>query len=140
MKKSLSLMLVILFLFSLGFPYGVVAEEEKHVEGTRDHEHSIIVSTIVTVRDGWTPYNYLYHVYRYRNTGTCSTCGQTVTWYTKGDYSTRADHVNPTQISATCNGTFQTLTYTCTACGQYQRIKRCPAGPHTGPCPLIPYD
>ena len=135
MKKYLSLFLIVVMLLAIGTPYGAVAEEESKNEGSRDHEHTY--SSVNQVVDGWIYHTCSVHVQRIKNTGTCTTCGQTNTWYTKGNLSIQESH-NKTLYSSSCDGVMITKIYDCTECGRYQCKSHCPAGPHTGLCPYLP--
>jgi len=138
MKKFFSLLCVVLLLVVMIPTQGLAAESEVHANGTNGHQHNVLSSSIITERDGWAYYDATYHVYRYRNEGICEICGQNVTWYTPGPYSTRATH-HKVIFSASCDGTWQTHVYECTDCGHRFVVRvKCSAGPHTGSCPNLP--
>lgn len=139
MKKFFSILLAALMLLAIVPAYRIVAEEE-HVEGTQAHNHSVPPDSVVTERDGWAYYNGTYHVFRYRHTGICITCGNIVIMYTKGAYpGTRQEH-HDVVISASCNGSLQTRDYVCRP-GCYNKRSReikCPGAPHSDPCGYLP--
>lgn len=66
-----------------------------------------------------------------------TSCNQTASMYTYGPLEA---HATPSIYAAECNGTWQTHHYYCRPCGGNETIRqmRCPAGPHTGGCTVLP--
>lgn len=138
MKKIISLVLVLLVLLTMVPTYGYAAEQKGPEVGVCNHQHYVLNANVTTVRDGWAYYDATYHVYRYLNYGNCEVCGMYMSWYTNGPYSTRATH-HKMIYSAVCDGTWQTHYSECTNCAhQFVDHIKCPAGPHSGACPVLP--
>ena len=155
MKKFVSLFLVVALCITV-FPLQTFATEDcvhpekcshtDHVKEDAHTERALVCtcsnpvldgSTIVTTNDGYVSHNSNYHKMRYKHTGLCLICGKTATVYT---YGPLVAHATSIIYAAECDGTWQTHYCHCPTCGGNDTIRRvrCPAGPHTGLCPVLP--
>lgn len=141
MKKFVSLFLVAVLCIAVLPLQAFAAEDHVHSEECSHVEHSKGCSHPVIIVEQTDPDGYMIvgndgHKQRYKNSGTCAICHKPAVKYTYGALQAH----NWSIYAASCDGTMQTLQYHCRTCGGGHKSdpKPCPAGPHTGGCPVLP--
>ncbi|MBR4436050.1 MAG: hypothetical protein IKZ82_05750 [Clostridia bacterium] len=153
MKKFVSLFLIAVLCIAVLPLQAFAAEDHVHSEECSRTDHvkedvyaeRVLVctcsnpvldgSTIVTIEDRYISHNNSYHKMRYKNVGLCLICSKTATVYTYGPLMSH----NWSVYDGSCNGTMQTLQYSCRLCNGHKTVqKNCPGGPHIGGCNYLP--
>ena len=142
MKKFVSLFLVVVLCLltvpmqAFALESDLHAEEHTQAEQTRGCSHPEII-VYETNPDGYVSVGSNGHKMQYKHSGICTSCNQTASMYT---YGALEAHATPSIYAAECNGTWQPHHYYCRPCGGNETIRqiRCPAGPHTGGCTVLP--
>lgn len=155
MKKFVSLFLVAVFCIAMlplqAFAAGDHVHSEEcsrtdHVKEDAYAERALVctcaygptleANTIITYDVGYKSHDNDFHKKWYILEGTCSICHKVGHIETYGPLKSH----NWVVYDASCNGTMQTLQYHCRTCGGGHKSdpKPCPAGPHTGGCPVLP--
>ena len=142
MKKIVSLFLVVMLCLTMipvqtfAAEGDLHAEECVHVEQSKGCNHPTMIIT-QTEPAGYVSVGNNGHKQRFKNSGICAVCYQPVVGYTYGPLES---HAESSIYAAECDGTWQTHYCHCPTCGGNDTIRRvrCPAGPHTGLCPVLP--
>lgn len=133
-KRFISALLAVLLI--LVFPVTAHAEDPHTDHNTRSCSHENNFTMTQYADPGSTVYlNATYCSGNITTTFICHDCGYT------NEY-THVDVIRHKYIGtySSCNGSVQTLTYSCRYCTHIKVIaKACPNAPHSGPCSALPF-
>lgn len=136
-QKTVSLLLVAVFILALALSAVAAVPDEGEVAPTAACNH--VYQWLSNKATGtYRYYSTLKHCEVYEKTGECRLCGITVT-ETYPNSNVKSDHTSLLE-TASCNGTTQTLNYSCKTC-HHTTISRqiaCPGAPHGVVCRWLP--
>lgn len=138
MKKIVSIFLVVMLCLLLVPMQTSASESVEHVEEAKGHTHVYPLENTKHRAEYRTYQNSSsQHQTRTRYSIKCLYCSEEFVWYTSWELE---NHAPSSIYAAECDGTWQTHHYHCRLCGGNETINRvkCPAGPHTGLCPVLP--